>query len=233
LSYQDFAPGSTDLSSDNTNKLDSLVKGLYARPALQLAIAGSVDPASDRDGLQRAALDKQLRTRQWQSLGTPERTTTTPDQIVLTPDERASLVKKLFVEAQAAGKITPALLAANTNLAAAVAQIGSRKVEHKKGATLLMQMADTSAPTSATNAAPAAVVAQSKLAPPADPMEALLLATIPVSDDDLAALATDRAKAVRAYILQSGKVEDARLFLTANQTGGVRSDGSRVYLQFQ
>src|SRR5208282_4500409 len=28
LSYQDFAPGSTDLSSDNTNKLDSLVKGL-------------------------------------------------------------------------------------------------------------------------------------------------------------------------------------------------------------
>jgi hypothetical protein len=233
LSYQDFAPGSTDLSSDNTNKLDSLVKGLYARPALQLAIAGSVDPASDRDGLQRAALDKQRRTRQWQSLGTPERTTTTPDQIVLTPDERASLVKKLFVEAQAAGKITPALLAANTNLAAAVAQIGSRKVEHKKGATLLMQMADTSAPTSATNAAPAAVVAQSKLAPPADPMEALLLATIPVSDDDLAALATDRAKAVRAYILQSGKVEDARLFLTANQTGGVRSDGSRVYLQFQ
>jgi hypothetical protein len=64
-------------------------------------------------------------------------------------------------------------------------------------------------------------------------MEALLLATIAVSDDDLAALATDRAKAVRAYILQSGKVEDARLFLTANQAGGVRSDGSRVHLQFQ
>ena len=64
-------------------------------------------------------------------------------------------------------------------------------------------------------------------------MEVLLLATIPVSDSDLETLATRRAKAVRAYILQTGKVEDTRLFLTENQTGGVRSDGSRVYLQFQ
>jgi hypothetical protein len=31
----------------------------------------------------------------------------------------------------------------------------------------------------------------------------------------------------------TGKVEVARLFLTENQTGGVRSDGSRVYLQFR
>ena len=35
------------------------------------------------------------------------------------------------------------------------------------------------------------------------------------------------------YLLQTGKVEAARLFLTENQTGGVRSDGSRVYLQFR
>jgi hypothetical protein len=233
LGYQDFAPGSADLLADDTNKLDSLVKGLYARPALQLAIAGSVDPASDRDGLQRTALEKQLRLRQWQSLGAAERTATTPDQIVLTPDERASLVKKLFNEAQAAGKITPAILAANTNLAAAFAQIKSRKVVYQKGAEILMKTGTSGATNPATNAAPAAGAAQSRLAPPADPMEALLLATIPVSDDDLAALATARAQAVRAYILQTGKVEDARLFLTANQTGGVRSDGSRVYLQFQ
>jgi hypothetical protein len=62
-------------------------------------------------------------------------------------------------------------------------------------------------------------------------MEVLLLASIPISDGDLETLAADRAKAVRAYILQSGKVEDTRLFLA--QTGGVRPDGSRVYLQFQ
>jgi hypothetical protein len=61
----------------------------------------------------------------------------------------------------------------------------------------------------------------------------LLLATIPVTDGDFEALASDRAKAVRAYILQTGKVEATRLFLAENQTGGVRPDGSRVYLQFR
>jgi hypothetical protein len=230
LSYQEFAPGSAELSPVNQQKLDSLVKGLYARPALQLEISGSVDPASDRDGLQRLALEKQLRTGQWQSLAKSERDTITPDQIVLTPDERTSLVKKLFGEAQAAGKITPEFIAANTNLSAAVAQFIGRKPDTKKGAALLMQATPASA-TSSTGAA--AAPAQSKLAPPADPMEVLLLATIPISDSDLETLATDRAKAVRAYLLQTGKVEDARLFLTANQTGGVRPDGSRVYLQFQ
>ena len=230
LSYQDFAPGSAQLSPDAQKKLDSLVKGLYERPALQLEIAGSVDAASDRDALQRLALDKQLRTRQWQSLGNSERSASTPEQIELTPNQRTYLVQKLFSEAQAAGKITAELLATNGNLAAAVAQIAARRTDPQKGATLLMRQA----PASVTNAPNAvAVGTQSKLAPPADPMEMLLLATLPVSNNDLAALATARAKAVRAYLLQTGKVEDARLFLTQTQTGGVRADGSRAYLQFQ
>jgi hypothetical protein len=230
LSYQDFAPGSAELSPDSMKKLDSLVKGLYERPALQLEISGSIDPASDRDGLQRVALEKQLRTRKWLSLGKSDRAKTTPGQIVLTPDERTSLVKKFFNEAQSGGKITPALIAANTNLSAAVAQLIARKAYNKKGAELLIKAAQTGAPNSSVTAA---VATQSKLAPPADPMETLVSATIPISDSDLETLAADRAKAVRAYILQTGKVEDARLFLTQSQTGGVRPDGSRAYLQFQ
>jgi hypothetical protein len=232
LSYQDFAPGSAALSPESTNKLDTLIKGLYERPGLNLEISGSVDPATDRDGLQRIALDKELRTRRWQSLGKAERTTMTPDQIVLTPGERASLVKKLFGEAQAAGKITPELVAANTNLATAIAQLNSRRASITKGAQLLMQTAtaDNSTSTTATTTTAAGL---SKLPPPADPMEALLLATFSVSDSDLQSLADNRARAVRDYILQSGKVQAGRLFLTENQSGSVRSDGSRVYLQFQ
>ena len=64
-------------------------------------------------------------------------------------------------------------------------------------------------------------------------MEVLLVASIPVTDNDFEALVSERAKAVRAYLLASGKVEASRLFLAENQTGGVRSDGSRVYLQFR
>jgi Domain of Unknown Function (DUF748) len=231
LSYEDFSPGSAELLPDSRQKLDSLVKGLYERPGLQLEISGSIDPASDRDGLQRAALDKRLRTRKWMSLDKSERAATTPDNIVLTPDERTHLIKKFYNEDLSDGKITPALIAANTNLAAIAAQIKSRAPKNEKDATVLMN--GTKSTAQKTSGVAAATPLQSKLAPLADPTETLLAAVIPISGGDLETLASDRAKAVRTYILQTGKVEAARLFLTENQAGGVRSDGSRVYLQFQ
>ena len=230
LSYQDFAPGNAVLLPANEQKLDSLVKGLYERPGLQLEIAGSIDPEADRDGLRRTSLDKQIRTRQWQSLRKAERATTTPGQLVLTPEQYAAWVKKLYGEALDKGVINAAFIAANTNLIAIAAQIPSRSDKTEKGATILMKGSPTTAPKSSKAAA---ISNQPKPAAPTNPMEALLLASIPVTDNDLEALASDRAKAVRAYLLQTGKVEAARLFLAENQTGGVRSDGSRVYLQFR
>ena len=230
LSYQDFAPGSAVLSPADEQKLDSLAKGLYERPGLQLEIAGSINPEADRDGLRRADLDKQIRTRQWVSLGKSERATTTPDQITLTPEQHAARVKQLYDEALDKGIINAAFIAANTNLAALAAQIPSRSGISEKSATRLM---DRSSITTPKSSQAADVSHQAKPAVSADPMEALLLAAIPVTSGDFEALASDRAKAVRAYLLQTGKVEAARLFLTENQAGGVRSDGSRVYLQFR
>jgi hypothetical protein len=223
LSYQDFAPGSAELTDSNRKKLDVLVKALYGRPGLQLQLSGSIDPVNDRDGLQRAALDKEIRTRQWASLSRSKQALTTPDEIVLTPQQRSHWIKKLYNEAQADGKITPAILAANTNLAAIAAQIKPPKNE--KLARLLVK---SSTPASKT---PVAVSSQPRLPPLTDPKEALLVAIIPVSESDLETLAIERAKAVRAYILQSGKVEASRLFLEQNRTGGLRQDGSRVYLE--
>jgi hypothetical protein len=230
LSYQDFVPGGAVLLPANEKKLDSLVKALYERPGLQLEIAGSIDPVADRDGLRRASLDKQIRARQWTSLRKSERATTTPDQLTLTPEEYTAWVKKLYSEAVGKGVISAAFITAHTNLAAIAAQIKSSSAEIEKGATLLMQAPPAAAPKSskaATAATPAKAVAS------ADPMETMLMATIPVNDSDFQTLADDRAKAVRAYLLQTGKVEAARLFLAENQSGGVRPDGSRVYLQFR
>jgi hypothetical protein len=231
LGYQDFAPGVAELTPADRQKLDLLVKGLYARPALQLEISGSVDPVADRDGLRRVSLEEQLHTKKWLSLRKSQRAVTTPDQVILTPEERTHWIKKLYGEALADGKITPALIAADTNLAAIAALIPPGAPELVKGATLLMKGPPAAAQSPAL--AVTAGTSPSKLAPPADPMEVLLLAATPVTDNDFETLAADRARAVRAYILQSGKVVAPRLFLTENQTGGVRSDGSRVYLQFQ
>ena len=231
LGYQDFAPGSAELTPVDKQKLDTLVKALYARPALNLEISGSVDPAADHDGLQRAFLEKQIQTKKWLSLRKSRRVTMTPAQVTLTPSERAGWVKKLYNEAWAKGQITPGMLAANTNLAGAVAQIKSQTSHLEKGATILVKGLPTAA--QSTSGTVTVASAQAKLPPITDPKEALLVASIPVTESDLETLATDRAKAVRAYLLASDKVEAKRLFLTKNQTGGVRSDGSRVYLEFR
>src|SRR5579862_7124298 len=232
LSYEDFAPGNAQLTPVDKQKLDTLVKGLYAHPGVNLEISGSDDPVADKDGLQRVFLDKQLHLRKWQSLRKSQQTTLTPEQVTLTPEEHAILVKKLYGEAWAHGQITPAMLAANTNLVAAMAQIQSRSPKVQKDVTIMMKSFHPSAsPTSGTVVA--TTPSQLKLPPVADPLEVLLLASIPVTGNDFEALATDRAKAVRAYILSTGKVEASRLFLAENQTGGVRSDGSRAYLQFR
>ena len=229
LSYQDFVPGSAVVSPADEQKLDSLVKALYERPALELEMTGSIDPEADPDSLRRANLDKQLRTRKWLSLRKSDRTSINPDQVTLTPEERASGIKKLYNKALDNGVITPAFLAANTNLAAIAAQIPSRSADIDKGAVTMMK-SFLAVPSKTSHAA---VSSRTKPGPPTDPMELVLLATIPVTESDLETLAANRAKAVQAYILQTGKVEAARLFLTENQTGGVRSDGSRAYLQFR
>jgi hypothetical protein len=230
LAHQDFPPGSALLSPVNEKKLDALVKGLYERPGLELEITGSVDPEADRDGLRQAGLEKQIRARIWQSLRKSERAATPPDQITLTPEQHAAWVKKLYGEAVGKGVINSAFIAANTNLAAIAAQIPSRSGETEKNATWLMER---SSPATAKPAGTAGVSNREKTGAPVDPKEILLLASIPVTADDLETLASDRAKAVRAYILQTGKVEAARLFLTPSQSGGVKTNGNRVDLQFR
>ena len=228
LGYQDFAPGSAELTSADKAKLASLAKGMYERPALGLEIVGSIDPAGDREGLQRAALDREIRMRLWTKLRKSEQATNSVAQVVLTTETRASWVKKIYAEALADKKITSELIAANTNLAAYAAKVLPHKLTAEKGATKLRQFTKTPAKSSA-----AVSTFQTKLVPPPDPMEAVLLSTFSVNETDLETLVTDRVKAVQAYLLQSGKVEASRLFLKRDQVDGLRRNGSRVYLQFR
>ncbi len=226
LGYQDFAAGSSLLTSVDKQKLDSLAKGLYARPALKLEISGAVDPEGDREGLERVILDRKIRTRVWMNLRKSEQATNSVDQISVAPEDRAAWIKTLYGEAEVDGTITPQLIAANTNLAAYAADVmpKSQAAGVQKGAPQMMRAA-------ADQNASAGPVYHTKLVPVPDPMEAVLLATIPVNDSDLEVLAASRAKAVQDYLLQSGKVEASRLFL--KQTQNLRSDGSRVWLQFR
>jgi hypothetical protein len=145
------------------------------------------------------------------------------DAIVLTPETRAKWVKRLYAEAIAVDKITPQLLAANSNLVAYAAQVLPNKFLNEKGATKLKR--GGGAPKSAAQAG-----YQTKLIPPPDPTEAVLLATVPVTDGDLQTLAANRAQAVKNYLLASRQVAAGRLFL---KQGELRHDGSKVILSFR
>jgi len=228
MGWQDFAAGSAELTPADQQKLDSLAKGLFARPALRLEISGSIDPEGDREGLQRAALDHQIREQKWLKFRKIEQATNSVDQIVLTPDDRTHWIKKFYDKALSDGKITPQLIAANTNLAVYAAQFLSQPSAFEKAAIRLSKT-----PASAQNTSTNAPVYHTKLSPPPSPVEALLLSTFAVSDNDLETLAAARAQAVEAYLLKTGKVDAARLFLKQGQAGGIRSNGSRVYLQFE
>ncbi len=92
-------------------------------------------------------------------------------------------------------------------------------------------MKKTLQPGELASTASAVSSSQPKSAAETDPKETLLIAIIPISDSEFEALAANRAKAVRDYILLGGKVDADRLLLTHNQTGGVRQEGARVYLQ--
>ena len=52
-------------------------------------------------------------------------------------------------------------------------------------------------------------------------------------ESDFALLATERAKKVKEYILQTGKVEPERVFLAEESVNGAGSKGSRVYLHLR
>jgi outer membrane protein OmpA-like peptidoglycan-associated protein len=223
LSYQDFTPGSADLTPATREKLDVMIKALYERPGLQMEISGSVDTNADIAGLRARYLEKELRAEKWRALRKADQEATTPDQVVVTPEERPELLRTLYADALAKGLI---VTSSNTPTAAiAATQLPVFKKTAERGASQLM--AKEAAP--AVEAQPAGAVS----AAGTDPMELALLNSVPVTDDDFQALATERAKAVREYILQSGKVEPARLFLTENKTGNLKTEGPRVYLELQ
>jgi hypothetical protein len=226
LSYQDFAPGGAQLTADDLKKLDILMKALYERPGLSLEISGSIDPQGDREGLQRAMLDKEIRTQIWRKTRKSGQGTNSVEEISFSPDERGRWIKKLYAEAIAGGKINAQLLAANTNVAAYATEVLPRRQILKGATTLVNAMKKKSQPESA------AVAYRTKLNPPPEPMEAVLLLTYPVSDNDLELLAATRAKAVEASLLQSGKVQSSRLFLAAKGPTHPQN-GSRVYLQLR
>jgi hypothetical protein len=101
--------------------------------------------------------------------------------------------------------------------AAPMAGINGRATETERGATALLQRGD--------------IASVAAAAMPSSSLEQLVVNSVVVTDSDLEALASERAKAVRAYILQTGQVGPERVFLKEIKPAGLKTEGSRAYLQ--
>jgi len=223
LSYQDFPAGSADLTPATKEKLDVMVKALYERPGLQLEITGSVDTNADIGALRALFLEKQLRAQKWRALRKSEQESITPDKVIITPEERPDLVQKLYADYLSKGLI---LTNGNTPLPANPASQSVARKTTERGASQLMsrESGPAAAPQPTVAGAPSTAT---------DPFELALLNSISIADQDFQGLAANRAKAVREYILQGGKVEAERLFLTEAKAGSLKTEGPRVYLELQ
>lgn len=221
ISFQEFDAGGTNLTAASIEKLDTLVKGLYERPGLQLEIEGSIDPAADRVALQREKLRRQFQTEKWRSLRKSEQARLTAEQVELTPEEYAAMVGKAQARAATAAALTgrtnpPAATNAPATARPSPVRAAPKAAAENKGATALLREARP---------------AEAAAAPP--DIEGQLLSLIEITEADFAALRTERAKRVKEYILGTGKVEAERVFLREAAEPGAGNKGSRVYLHLQ
>jgi hypothetical protein len=242
LSYVDFAPGESAILDSETNKLNTLTKALYERPELTMEIRGSADPARDRDALARTRLRDQVRALWMRENMSSNQAPATAAMPATDSEAYSKLVRELFEQAFPSTNATTAAnlpLIPGTNSAVAPPQMAAappargipmRTHDVRKGATFLMRpspVPESAAPSGgvvaqergaaslATNALAAAQAPQTALGVPE--MEARLLGSMVVSDDDVRDLMRARASRVQEYLLRNQQVTADRLFVIAPQ----------------
>jgi hypothetical protein len=229
LSVQEFEPGSTNLLPATIEKLNALAKGLYERPELQLEIEGSADAGIDGDALRAGKLSKQFRLQKWESLLPAAQARISPDEMKVAPEEYAAFLSEAYARippSKALTERTNQHVRGNDVTSASTTEPKSAGTNNQtarspwkhfsfaKGATALMKN-------------PAPVDSATQL-----DREGSLLETIEITPADLRALALERSRNVKAYLLQTGKVEAERISVTESKSS-TAAKGSRVYLRLQ
>lgn len=96
LSYLDFAPGISDISPENADKMDKLAKILYERPGLKLDIRGVATPKGDQHALQAALVENRLKAQKLENMMKKGQSAVPLEEIVIGEAERPSLIEQVF-----------------------------------------------------------------------------------------------------------------------------------------
>jgi uncharacterized protein involved in outer membrane biogenesis len=208
LSFQDFTAGSSDLSDQNTRKLDVLAKALHDRPAIHLVVHGSANPATDLPPLREAVFTQRLQAAIFEESRGIDPTIQSPDQVRVGAGAEARLIAKWYQEEFMGQPKEPEkpVVAQNT------------QAEQKKHFFLIRWLyrdEEQKAPSKAKPALARQAPDQSKTPPPNLPplaeMRAKILESMPVGQAALTTLAQQRADNVQKYILEHGELSEDRV----------------------
>jgi hypothetical protein len=226
LSLVAFAPGSDALEEEATGKLDLLANALNERPNLKLEIMGAGGGPDEVRELRQGKLNASLMKLRWNELKDIG-STTKLDEIVLTEEERARLLERVFttvfpdgmaqrgepVEVEPTAE-TPPEGGSSTGEAP---ETGKAKGLRKFITVLFGGSGKTQEPDSAmfSETAPTEPEALKKATPELTTvqMESRILETIKISGDDLHQLAGSRAETVHTYLGQTSGIAAERLFI--------------------
>lgn len=98
LSYLEFAPGQARLGGGEEGKLRNLAKALIERPGLRLDISGRADPAADREGLKRAAIERKVKAQKFNELRREGNAPASADAVTVAPGEYEKYLKRAYGE---------------------------------------------------------------------------------------------------------------------------------------
>ena len=211
LGYIDFAPGAADLDAAGLDKIQKLAKALYERPALAVEISPAVDPVADRDAIAKVKLAEALKIHRLKELSVTNHSAVALAAVTLTDADRQRLLTALYVErigslTNAAGSMTN-----QTGTAASAVAKTAPKASNFTWGTLTNGPAGNSTKIVAISGTTRTMAVPQNSAE----MEVVLLAQMPVTDNDLRQLLKDRAHQVQTALLQEkDPPETDRLFVT-------------------
>lgn len=246
LAFQQFEPGATVPAGSEAAKLDTLRKALKGRPALNLEITGSYDAEADLAAVREQILMKQVRFRLWEELRAKNPDTPPPAELGVTPEDEARIIGLFVAERYPEG---PPVVAADGSVPpppplllmpkTAEAETPTRPLQRRAqrvsgvGAGAPANRDQHAQPGPVTFAPEGAAAAPSEDGTSrltlADARRALK-AGIPVPDDDLRQLASERAQRVRETLLAENGIEEGRLLLSPP---AAEPKGAKVFLQLR
>lgn len=96
LGWLEFEAGRATIPAAGADKLKTLAKALTEKPGIDLEISGRADPASDREGLKHARLERKIKTQKSADLA--RNAPASLDAITITPEEYPALLKRVYLQ---------------------------------------------------------------------------------------------------------------------------------------